>query len=304
MAADSPIIGHGPNAYAVESPQYRSELDASVMGFDTSNDPHSVPLAFLTSAGALGLLGFLILFGWTAWRWRTVSEEENPDLLAVAFAGGAAAYFVQSMVAVDELTVRFALWLCIGALGAAGLEAAEPLRAAKAKKVRKTSARQVPQLRKVPLVGAAGALAALGAVWGLNLLLNDASFRHAKNLATAGRAGDARDEFASVGGAGVYHYRHNGGFYLGRLALAFHGEERPDVAEEFLNEALDSFSYLENFPSVPGWRDRSALLLAYSRFDASYRDEAIESYAHTVMLDPHNAPLQAEAAAASAPPPE
>ena len=303
MAADSPIVGHGPNAYAVEARQYRSELDASVMGFDTSNDPHSVPLAFLTSAGVVGLIGFLILFGWIAWRWRRLSEEEDLDLLAVAFAGGAAAYFVQSMVAVDELTVRFGLWVCIGALGAAGLEAAEPARAPAAKKKgRKTSERQVPQLRNLPAVAVAGTVAGAVLLWGLNLLLNDASFRHAKNLAAAGRAGEAREEFRSVGGAGIYHYRHHQGFALGQLALAFQREERPGVAEDFLAEALEAYSFLDEFPSVPGWRDRSSLLLAYSQFDPSFRDEAIASYEYTLSLDPHNASLQSEAAAAKAPP--
>ena len=305
MAADAPILGHGPNAYAVEAPQYRSADEASVMGFDTSNDPHSVPLTFLTSAGAPGLLGFLILLGWAAWRWRAISDAGHVDLLLVGFAGGVAAYFVQSIVAVDEITVRFGLWVCLGALGAIVVTTKQQERpASKNQKGRKKTRAQIPKLRGVPVVSAAALAAVAGTLWGISLLVNDSRIKDAQTQARAGRADSARELFNKVGGLGVYDYRHKEGFYLGRLALAFQREGRTDVSEVFLNDALEAFSYLEDFPSVSGWRDRSSLLLAYSQADPSFRDQAIESYERALALDPHNATLQAEAAAAAAPPVE
>jgi O-antigen ligase len=295
MAAEYPITGRGPNAYAVEAPQHRTKLDAQVMGFDTSNDPHSVPLSFLTSAGILGLLGFLALGGWVFWRGRDIAGADEPDLLATGFLGGAAAYFVQSVVAVDEITVRFGLWTCIAGVAAASLPIAAATKGqSAARKKNKSRAVQVPRLRNGPWLGAAAVTATVAAWWGFNFLVTDARFRHANELAQTGRADEAVAEFDEVtGGRGAYQYRHNEGFYLGQFAVALEREDND--GEVLLEQALDAYSYLDGFPSVPALRDRSKLLRSYAELDPLVAARAAASYEETLALDPFNVTLATEA---------
>ncbi|MBK5229470.1 MAG: O-antigen ligase family protein, partial [Actinobacteria bacterium] len=47
---DHPVLGHGPNSFAVDWWSHRPPEDASVQGFDTTNDPHSVYLSLFVGA--------------------------------------------------------------------------------------------------------------------------------------------------------------------------------------------------------------------------------------------------------------
>ena len=301
MAKESPLVGRGPNAYAVEGPQYRSPADAQAMGFDTANDPHSVPLFFLTSAGVLGLLGYFVLLGWVFLRGRWLATAGIDEFLGAGMLAGAAAYFVQSVVAIDELTVRFALWACVAGLAAVGRPVAEePAITTGMQGKKKFKGKSTPTTLRIqrPIFVAAGVVVLLiGAWFGLRLTANDAHLRSASAAAAQGRVDEAREAFQEViSSRGDYRYRHLQGFHLGQLALALEREERD--GSELLAEALAAFSYVEDFPSVPATTDRSRLLRSYAEFDRSLRDEAAESYGSALALDPLNSTLVSEAATA------
>lgn len=129
MFAERPVFGWGPNAYAWEGVRHRV-LEEGLYGGSTfvGNDPHSVPIAFATSAGMLGLAGFIGVFVWAFSRWKKGSTHP----LAPAFAGGVVAYLVQALASLDELALRVALWTCLAGLwgvssGMSATPAMEPM---------------------------------------------------------------------------------------------------------------------------------------------------------------------------------
>lgn len=292
MAADHPVVGRGPNAYAVEGSQYRPVDDAAFYGLDFSNDVHSVPLTFLTAAGALGLLGFLVLVGWVVSQVRTTNGDH---LLRVGFLAAGAAYLVQSLVSIDEITLRTTLWAVIGGLAASSHRALTTPRKDKTASTTRRSPRvskaRVEKARFLPglaLIAAAGVTLVW---WGAGFIVNDARVR--SGLVAFGRGQPERGQIEfdrAIAFRGDYHYRHQNAFYAGQVAV-----ERGERGREWFEEARRAYSYLDAFPHVPSLVDQARLLLAYSEFDHSLRGEAADVYLRLTQLDSQNLPLLIEA---------
>src|SRR5918996_1216494 len=165
MAADAPIVGRGPNAFAVEVWQYRVVPEAEATQYAAPDDPHSVPLSFLAAAGGVGLIGFLAVFGWVAWQARKLQAT---DPLSAAFLGGIVAYFVQSFLSIDELSLRVGLWTVLAGFVASLVPAQKGVPANKKRK--KTAAPTKRRIRVEPLksplaVALLAVIAAAGLVW-------------------------------------------------------------------------------------------------------------------------------------------
>ncbi|MDQ4145820.1 MAG: O-antigen ligase family protein [Actinomycetota bacterium] len=174
MGADAPVFGHGPDTFAFKGVSYRSTDDAVLSGYDFPDDPHSVYLAMLANGGVLALGGLVVVLGWTFERWR---RAERADLITAGYLGAIAAYFVQALVSIDEISLRVALWAALG--GAVVGSGVEPY--VKTKK-RKPSVRAItPRAWAVPSIGVAalGALAAL--TWAAVFVTADARAQSARS---------------------------------------------------------------------------------------------------------------------------
>lgn len=279
---EHPVLGHGPNSFAIDWWGHRPVEDASVQGFDTTNDPHSVYLSIFVGAGVIGLAGLLFVIGWAiAQGW------DRNDRWSVAFLAGVVAYAIQGVAGVDEITLRVALWTCLGGLVAAGL----PLVALSKKDKKTRHARPVPVSSPVGIL--ASALVAVAAVvYGCVFIAADGAVRTGINAYVTGDIEAWQDSFASgMGLRGDYSYRKLYGFYAGTLATA-DGE----LDEDLLRESLNAYGYLDGFPDVTAMRDRGHILVAGSEARASLLDAAADSYSEAMAIDRYNIVLVPEGA--------
>lgn len=302
MVAEHPLVGRGPNTYAVDGNRYRPADDAAVHGLDYSDDTHSVPLSFATGAGALGVLGYLIVMGWIVYKARTVN---GGHLLQVGFVAALAAYFIQSLVSIDEIALRTTFWAILGGL-AASLAAPAVTNTdtrrkrtspkAKSRKSATKTIRRTPSEppRRLPVVAVVVLVALFAVWWSGAFVLSDARVRWATASFRAGEPEEGRADFErAIEFRGDYRYRHLNGFFAGQAALT-----REERGSEWLREARDAFGFLETTPIVPALVDYARILLEYSEFDPSLRQEAADAYLRVTRYDPYNAALLAEAASA------
>ena len=279
---DHPVLGHGPNAFAVDWWAHRPVEEASVQGFDTTNDPHSVYLSLFVGAGILGVAGLLFVVGWAiAHGWN------RSDRWSAAFLAATVAYAIQAVAGVDEIALRVALWTCLGGLVAAGLSPTGP------SKKGKHGARVTP-VRSPVVVIASGLVALAAVVYGIVFIAADGAVRTGSDAYATGDAQGLEDSFSSaLGLRGDYTYRRLYGFYSGTFAAA---AADPRLSERLLDESLDAFSYLEGFPDVAGLRDRGRVLVDNSASQPSLLEDAADSYAQAIVIDRYNTTLASEGA--------
>jgi O-antigen ligase len=286
MGSAHPIIGRGPNAFAVEGIQYRPQRDASsVSPFDVTNDPHSVFLALFTSAGVLGGAGFLTLVGWLWWRGRSPDTE---DQWTMAFLGASAAYITQALVSIDEVGLRVVGWTCIGALATTGVQQA----AAPSKRNRKKKNASARWLKSPVLVAVAAVIAVLG-VWGsVRFAYADMKVQEAIDQFTEiDYLTGSRNFESALGVRNDYHYRYLFGFRLGFAAVDGGPEGQP-----FADDRDRAFAYLRDFPDVNAMRDYARLLQQWAPVEPESTERAADLYLRAVSLDPINPILTSEAA--------
>lgn len=114
--SDNPLVGLGPEAFALEGQRNRPVNEAVAFSDLTADDPHSVPLSYLVTGGLVGGVGYIVLLIWSVWMIR--SSTSQPESLKWGFAAGLAAYITQSTVSIDELPLRVILVACmVGVLG-------------------------------------------------------------------------------------------------------------------------------------------------------------------------------------------
>lgn len=294
MFTESPLVGRGPNAFAVEATHHRPSRDATAAAaFDVADDPHSVFFAMLTSAGVLGAAGYLIALAWVL---RRGVEVEPSNIIAAGFFGGVIAYFVQSLVSIDEVGLRVGFWIVIGGM-AASMVGAEVLAkepgTTKARGKGKKAAQKLRPLRNPAAVGVT-IIASLAAMfWTGRFMLADAQVRAGVEAFTAVEPFEGRDLFENaIGFRADYEYRNLYGFHSGRTALDG-GEE---AGAPFAEARDDAYEYLEHFPDVGAMRDYALLLARWEPVDPTAVDRAADIYLRAVTLDPITPLLTDEAA--------
>ncbi|MDQ3964089.1 MAG: O-antigen ligase family protein, partial [Actinomycetota bacterium] len=174
MGMEHPIVGRGPNSFAMEGVSHRPLEDALVFGFDFPDDPHSIPLAMFANLGLPGLMGFIGILGWAIWFF---ARARAPSLLQVGFLAAVVAYFVQATVSIDELTLRTGLWIGLAGLGtfqaAPDREQRPASKKSRARRPATRVARRSP-LRSPALVGVVGFLTAVSLLWPASIIVADA----------------------------------------------------------------------------------------------------------------------------------
>lgn len=285
MGVDKLPFGSGPNSYAIEGPQYRMPVDALRINYNYPDDPHNVFLALLSGAGILGALAFLVVAGFTlvtALRWP------DAPVLAVGFLGAVFAYFVQSLVSVDEITLRVALWVTLGCWVAARAPVPEPAAVgSKAARRRKARTRREP-LRAPFAVAAVAILGVWGALWGLGFAVADAQAWHGMQLIGRGsppqgaaelaRASDFRDDF---------EYRRQYSLLLGQASLRMADEQR-ELGEQLFESAVSRYDHLDDFPHILRIVESARVLDAGSTFDPTFNERSLDAYERISRLDPYN----------------
>lgn len=273
MFLESPVTGRGPNAFAIESTRHRNPIDALSTPNERADHPHSLVMAFLANSGLLGALGILVV---ALWIGRVVIKTDGADLFAVAVASALAAYFVQSLVSLDEMSLRIAFW---GLVGATALPSLPPplKRAVK----RKLSSRTTDSLGPPhePWRWTVAVLCAVPILWAVAYFDSDVSLEHASGGASSA---EARQIVETARGLPlVLEFDRVKAFYVAAQAR----ERSSDVTKSELDEA---FSYLEQFPEVPG-----AALYASALTDIGEDEAAAERYEIVSRWDPYNPILRA-----------
>lgn len=291
IAESSPIVGRGPNAFAIEVNQNRIPDDALDHGLDFTDDPHSIPLAMLAAGGLLAFLGYLAALsyaGIAAWRLNT------DDLLVAGFLAGIVAYFIQSLVSIDELSIRLMVWVFIGGAAAGGIQTSTPKDKKAKASARPSRRRGLTPIRLLPGVVAVCLITTLAVAYSFAILVADVKVHSG---VASFREGDVESGKRALKGAISIRpdndYRHLLGFFLGQAGLA---QERAGTS--LVEESLDSYSYLDRFPAVLALRDKARLLAQFSVFESHYANDGAETYRRIVQIEPLNTILVSEAVGA------
>lgn len=282
MASDSPLVGHGPNAFAIESPTYRTPFDAIAHRSSYSDGPHSVPLSMLANSGLLGLVGYLSTFAWALIR----AKLRYPgSALRAGFAGGIAAYFVQALVSFDEVLLALALWISLAGV-AASVAASDP------------SSMDVKKQKKRPVGIALFIAAALVLMssfgWSLMFLISDARVLAGAQAFGRSEVGEGRillQEAISFNDQPAY--RRVLGDGLGAAAM-----DRMEAGRSLLNEMRGAFSYIDELPSLHGILGKAHWLHLWSVYDLESDAEAVTLLQRAISIDPYNPQIRVQIAEA------
>jgi O-antigen ligase len=275
MTADHPLMGRGPSAFSLEGVRYRPAEEA--LSADTAmNDPHSAFLAFLSSAGILGGVGFLAVAGWAAKR----SIGSGSPLSPVGPAAGAvAAYFTGTLVATDELTLRIALWSSLAVLAGSTsrLPASTALRAS----------------RRAGAAAAAGLIGVAALVAGVRLIVADHSALQGFRAAQNNDLEAAIPHFhRAIATDPTYEYRKLFATKLGESAT-----RRGEPGRPYYEEMNGLFRYLAQVPDLDALLRQARLSFAWGvKADRSELEEALALYEQARDIDPLHPLIAAETA--------
>lgn len=290
MAGDSPVVGRGPNSFAIEHTHHRDVDDVAAGGLGVTDDPHSVPLSFLTGAGIFGIAGWIVFAGWIV---VGVARARPEEPLAVAFSAAAGVYLVQSLLSIDVVTLRFSAWTVIGGMAAAFAPIpAVRKKAPPSKRGRKKAqTKSVEPLKSLPGVVATILVAGVAIAWASGFLAADRSFRRGLSLAAGGAPG-AKESLESAVNFRESNYTYRGEY--GRLlggnavqeALAEDGD--PGVARELLREARDAFAIVGRIPHANTVLTYARMMRDWAQVEESAQPEALALYERAAELDPSN----------------
>ncbi|MDP9067851.1 MAG: O-antigen ligase family protein [Actinomycetota bacterium] len=293
MAADARIAGRGPATFALEGTQYRTIDDGLEVGFDFTDDPHSLFMAFLTSAGVIGVGGLLVAVGWLIRQGLRLPGEE---LVGAGFFGAVVAYVVQASISIDTVALRMTFWTVAGGLAATAVPAVATATGLSRGTQKRRSKRVVQPPLKLPLgVVTFALLGVAGAWWGLNFVLADARVQQGNLLWDQGDVQGFQETYDSaLGFREEIAYRRTYAVRLGEVALALAAEGHSEPARAFLEQARQGFAYTDDLPDARGLVGYARFLNAWAEFDPDARDEALALYERALSIDPQNPALASE----------
>jgi O-antigen ligase len=136
LGVHHPIVGTGPDTYAVTYARYQNASLAKTLGSNFFvNGAHNIFLSFLANEGIpgllliLALLVFAIAWGVRAWRsFRSATSHPEADdstsppgewrrYTAAALVAALVAYFIQASFDVEQVGTLFILFVILGLLG-------------------------------------------------------------------------------------------------------------------------------------------------------------------------------------------
>ncbi|MDA8296257.1 MAG: O-antigen ligase family protein [Actinomycetota bacterium] len=145
MALSRPLVGVGPDNFALVYPQHQSAAWVAALGPNfLVNGAHDLLMNILADQGFIGLLLFLVLITTLVVktvgamrRFRRTEIEEGATevkreesrrnrLITGALAAGVVAYLVQALFNVQQVGLAFGFWLLVGTLGVAWRGAGVP----------------------------------------------------------------------------------------------------------------------------------------------------------------------------------
>lgn len=274
MALDHPLAGKGPNSFTLENPRYQPVTYATLPTL--TDDPHSVPLAFLASTGLLGA-GWLIGIGLAARRFIAAPTNR---MFVPALQGAAAAYVVQALVSVDTVALRTAGWTVAGGLAAAVFEVPRGKRPA---------TRRSLDIRSRVFVAVAGLAAATAVWWGVTLLIADIQFRSAQQLFSRGQGTPALQMFdAAVDLRPDVQYRRMFGLRIGDAAIATAEAGATELSDSLFDIAAEQLRFVEDVPHLPTISDYAQLLERRAEFDRSAAADALVLHRRAASIAPRD----------------
>jgi O-antigen ligase len=277
MGVDSPILGRGPAAYAVEGVRYRPLEYVLLEPNTTADDPHSVPLSFWANAGAAGAGGFILFLAWIVARGLRVARD---DPLGGVFFAGCVAYLTQSLVSIDEPTLRAGLWVAV-----AGLALSSPRRIELPRAVSR------PRSVVAGAAVAAVAIASVGIWYAFGLMSAHRDQIRGAELFDEGRPEAAHEHFDR---ATAFRFEP---FYLARYASDLGAAALAAEAEggALIERMRQVDAYLETFPDPNGYLNAARTLFYWGHYDPGAYDEALGILELVRPLDADNPAIDVRA---------
>lgn len=277
LGLERPLLGWGPNAFAVEGPLHRSVEDALLQGFTQGDDPHSVPLALFANIGLIGVAAFLFTL---VWAFKRAAAHEGDPVVATAVVGGLVAYTAQALVSIDEITMRFNFWVLVAASACLAATPDTAIKATPPTAIRTSARRMAPAMAGAAiLLGGALAYTAIA-----SLVIADAHVARGLRLSEVGAGEGARAEFQkALELRDDNAYRRAYGHVLGQMAYAKGPSGKP-----LIDEMDNVFSYLDGFPDPQTIALWGQLTYQWSLVEPEASYEALELYTRALQLDPYN----------------
>lgn len=265
-ASERPLLGWGPNGFAVQGPLHRTVEDALLFGLTKAEDPHSLPLAVWTNLGLVGLAA-LVLVG------AAVVGSAKDSLITQALRASLVAYVVQSLVSVDVVSLRFGFWTVLAAL-ATSITAPSDTRGPS----------PVSHARKIvaALICVTGLVGGLGTT--LFLAVPDARAQRGEEAFRRNRVEEGRRQFsAALDVRAELEYRRRLAMRLGHAALALGEEGQP-----LIDEMSALFAEIEHIPDVQVLALHGSLLNEWSVYEPEANARAIAILQRAQALDPND----------------
>ena len=270
--SDSPLLGWGPGAFAIQGPLHRTVEDALLNGLTRAEDPHSLPLAVWSNLGILGAVALTLVFLTALW------PAGNGDLQTQALKTVVLAYLVQSLVSVDVVVLRFGIWVALATLAVAQMppSISPPQGVAVPSRARRVSA---------GLTCLAGSIAAVAVT--AYLALPDISVQRGERALEAGRIAAGRELFGTaLEVRSEPEYRRRLALLLANRALEEGKSGAPLIGE--VNRLLEE---VQDVPDVQALALHGSILNDWSVYESSANSLAIALLQRASVLDPHDPTL-------------
>lgn len=190
IITERPLLGYGPDTFAVGVPKYRPEGASEVVRQSLATSAHGWIPYVATGSGTLGLLTFLAILA-VAFR-GLVRAAASP--IAIAGAAMAGAFLGAGLTTIDDIAIDWLFWLGLALIAAApSLAAASPPPIPQKRGSRRRQARTTPPRGPMWAVSAGVGIATLGLLVGIPAWSASRSAYTSESLRLNGKVREAID---------------------------------------------------------------------------------------------------------------